>query len=344
MMGELNGERAMSVNELVVEPRSVPGQLNVGDDVFPLVLVCESPATLEAAEAWARSHRAECLDQAARHGAVLFRGFPIVTAEDFDSFVAAFGLPNFPYDQSLSNAVRINRTERVFTANEAPPSVQIFLHHEMAQTPFYPSRLFFFCERAADEGGATPICRSDLLWRQLVEHCPQFARDCETRGLKYTNVMPSENDATSGMGRGWQSTLRAATPEAAEARLGALGYSWEWLPDGCLRATTPVLPAIRVLPDGRTTFFNQLIAAFQGWKDSRNDPSKAITYGDGSPLDAASAQRAAEMAEALTFDVPWQTGDVALVDNFVAMHGRRTFSGVRKVLASLVAVESSGSP
>ena len=36
------------------------------------------------------------------------------------------------------------------------------LHHEMAQTPLYPSRLFFFCEQPAAEGGATPICRSDV--------------------------------------------------------------------------------------------------------------------------------------------------------------------------------------
>ena len=57
-----------------------------------------------------------------RHGAVLFRGFPLATAEDFDAFVAAFDLPNFPYDESLSNAVRVNKTPRVFTANEAPPS------------------------------------------------------------------------------------------------------------------------------------------------------------------------------------------------------------------------------
>src|SRR5438094_122123 len=81
----------------------------------------------------------------------------------------------------------------------------------------------------------------------------------------------------SGMGRSWQSTLRAKTREEAEARLRELGYSWEWLPDGCLRATTPTLPAVRKLPDGRTTFFNQLIAAYHGWKDTRNDPSKAIT-------------------------------------------------------------------
>ena len=76
-----------------------------------------------------------------------------VAPEDFDRFVAAFKLPNFPYEKSLSNAVRINRTPRVFTANEAPPSVTIFLHHEMAQTPVYPSKLFFFCEKPADAPG-----------------------------------------------------------------------------------------------------------------------------------------------------------------------------------------------
>jgi hypothetical protein len=84
-------------------------------------------------------------------------------------------------------------------------------------------------------------------------------------------------------------------------------------------------------------FFNQLIAAFKGWKDVRNEPSKAITHGDGSPLDADAVHLAADIAEELTFDVPWQQCDVVLVDNYLVMHGRRTFSGTRKVWASLVA-------
>jgi hypothetical protein len=104
-----------------------------------------------------------------------------------------------------------------------------------------------------------------------------------------------------------------------------------------LRVTTPVLPAVRRLPGGRTSFFNQLIAAFRGWKDDRNDPSRAITFGDGTPLDRDAVQVASRLADELSFDLPWQRGDVALVDNFVAMHGRRTFVGPRKVLASLIA-------
>ena len=330
----------MQTTSLRVNAIPIPGQQTYDGKVFPLVLQCQTPGTtLRESCAWIADRRAELLRQASEHGAILFRDFPLTTAQDFDAFIAAFDLENFPYDQSLSNAVRVNRTPRVFTANEAPPEVTIFLHHEMAQTPVYPSRLFFFCEKAAETGGATPICRSDVLWEKLAQRCPEFARNCETKGLKYSNVMPAEDDAKSGMGRSWQSTLRTTTREGAEQRLAELGYSWEWLADGSLRATTPVLAAVRKLPDGRKSFFNQLIAAAKGWKDTRNDPSKAITFGDGTPLDREAVNVATQLGEELSFDVPWQTGDVTLVDNYVAMHGRRTFSGTRKVLASLVAME-----
>lgn len=317
---------------------SLPGQQAYDGEAFPLALACRSPlVTLTEVCDWVREERERLLQLASRHGAILFRGFPLATAEDFDAFIAAFDLPNFPYEASLSNAVRVVRTPRVFTANEAPPSVMIYLHHEMAQTPIYPSRLFFFCEQPAETGGATPLCRSDVLWERLQAAEPAFAQACREKGLRYTNVMPPDNDPTSGMGRSWQSTLRARTREEAEQRLASLGYSWAWLPGGELRATTPVLPAVRRLPDGRETFFNQLIAAFQGWKDSRNDPSKAICFGDGTPLDRAAVDHATQIAESLTFDIPWQKGDVALVDNYLTMHGRRTFAGTRKVLASLIA-------
>ena len=151
--------------------------------------------------------------------------------------------------------------------------------------------------------------------------------------------LPGESDPKSGMGRSWRSTFRAETREQAEVRMTLLGYSWEWQPDGSLRVTTPVLPGVKELSTGHRSFFNQLIAASKGWKDDRNDPSKAITFGDGSPLNVEAVHTASTLADEITFDVPWQKGDVALVDNFAVMHGRRTFTGTRKLLASLVACE-----
>ncbi|MGH0033590.1 MAG: TauD/TfdA family dioxygenase [Myxococcota bacterium] len=311
-----------------------------GGEVFPLVFECRSPAAgLGEALAWIGGERAALDARLRRHGALLFRGFPVASDLDFDAVIRAFGYENFTYAESLSNAVRVSRTERVFTANEAPPSATIRLHHEMAQTPIHPSRLFFFCERPADVGGATSLCRSDWLFAELERRCPAFARDCEEQGLLYSLVMPPHDDPESAMGRSWRSTFGVETREAAEERMRRLEYDWEWSADECLRTTTPVLPAVRELGPGRKSFFNQLIAAL-AWKDRRNDPSRAVTLGDGRPLDPAAWNTVVELAEALSIDLEWQRGDVALVDNFVVMHGRRSFQGTRQVLASLVAADA----
>ena len=321
---------------LKVSTRSIEHQQEQSGSVFPLVFCCESPGvTIDDSGRWVASMRDELLRLATSHGALIFRGFPVRTAEDFDAFISALSISNFPYRKSLSNAVRTNRTERVFTANESPPTVDILFHHEMAQTPLYPQWIMFFCEKAADEGGATQLCRSDWLYERLAADCPGFIRDCEQKGLKYSNVMPAENDATSGMGRSWLSTLGVDDKATAEQRLAELNYSHEWLDDGSLRATTPALPGVREISTGRKTFFNQLIAAFAGWKDDRNDPADAIRHGDGSKLDADAVQKAIDISEELSFEAHWQNGDVALLDNTVVMHGRRPFVGARKVLASL---------
>ena len=271
------------------------------------------------------------------HGVVLLRGLPLTTPDDFDSAIQRFYWENFTYEDSLSNAVRVVHTPRVFSANEAPPATTIFLHHEMAQTPLYPSKLFFFCQKAAEHGGSTPICRSDHLWELIQKELPVFSVNCRERGLKYTNIMPAQADLKSGMGRTWQSTLSVDSPKEAEVRLNELGYTWEWLKGNELKVTTPVLPAIRKLHDGRYSFFNQLIAAFKGWKDARNDPSKSITFGDGSIINPNDITKISDLADTITFDLPWEDGDLAIIDNFLCMHGRRSYTGTRKVLASLVA-------
>lgn len=302
---------------------------------FPCI---ESPSSADVDPlAWIKENRERLLSEVDSIGAVLLRDFSLTSDQDFDAAIRQFQLPAFTYEESLSNAVRKNRTELVFTANEAPPDIEIFLHHEMAQTPLYPSKLFFFCEQAANSGGATPLCRSDLLWEAMQQQMPQFVTACREKGVKYTNIMPPAADAQSGQGRSWKSTLSCESNEAAEERLQKLAYSWVWLEDGSLKVTTPALPAVRKLPSGTEVFFNQLIAAFMGWKDARNAAEKSVQFGDGSKIADEDMDQVVELSKQFTFDLQWQNGDLAVVDNFLVMHGRRPFQGERRVLASLVA-------
>jgi len=323
---------AFSMEEIEIEAQQQHGE------VFPLVLACDGAAfDLAQAQGWVAKNKEGLLEKLSHHGALLFRGLPLGSDADFDAVIQSFALNNFTYAESLSNAVRRNRTERVFTANEAPPSVSIYLHHEMAQTPIYPSKLFFFCEQASESGGATPLCRSDILLKELERVAPEFVADCREKGVRYSNVMPASDDPESGQGRSWRSTLSTDSPTAAEDKLRKLGYEWQWQDGDSLRVTTAVLPAVRLTAGGREVFFNQLIAAFRGWRDVRNSPEKSIRFGDDSEISSEAMARAIQLGDELSFDIPWQTGDMALVDNFLVMHGRRPFTGQRRILASLIA-------
>jgi len=296
----------------------------------PTVEAPASLATLEAACQWLGEERQGLLRTLAQEGAVLLRGFPLRTAEDFDAFSGAFGFTPFTYEESLSNAVRINKTPRVFTANEAPPEVNILLHHEMAQTPFPPEKLFFFCQSAAERGGETPLCRSDWLFSRFRAIDPAGASAFEAKGVRYSTRMPGRNEAASGQGRSWGSTLGAESRAQAEQRLGRLGYDYQWLEDDALLATSPVLPAVDTLPDGRKTFFNQVIAAGRGWKAVGPGKPPPVSFGDGTLIPEALLETVVTLAEALTVPLRWQDGDLALIDNRQVMHGRFPYGGARK--------------
>ncbi len=298
---------------------------------FPTVIVNDGTVeTLGQATQWIADNLDTLRGDLACTGAVLFRGFPVTDAQSYDTFFSAFGYPNFTYKESLSNAVRINHTKYVFTANEAPKDVEIYLHNEMAQTPIFPAYISLFCEAAAEEGGATVLCRSDLMYEQLLAVDAKATEKLEAEGVKYTTLMPAEDSPESGQGRSWRGTLSVESREQAEKKLRDLGYSWEWTDGGALKAQTSALPAIKTLDDGRKVLFNQLIAAYQGWQGVRENPQSALCYGDNSPLDKTYLDRMVAISQQLSYDLNWQDGDVAVANNNLVMHGRRPYSGDRK--------------
>ena len=105
-------------------------------------------------------------------------------------------------EKSLSFAVRTRITGRACTTNEGKRGGLVF-HHEQAQTPWWPSRVFFYCEKPApDGGGATGVSPSDALLRRLEERYPDFVKDCEAKGVKYSAYMSETQVCFDFSGRG----------------------------------------------------------------------------------------------------------------------------------------------
>ena len=312
--------------------------LEFNQDHFPSIIVNDgSITTLEQAQSWINENQTTLKKELACTGALLFKGFPVSDAVSYDNFFSAFGYNNFTYEESLSNAVRINYTDLVFSANEAPKDVEIYLHNEMAQTPVFPNIISLFCEKTADTGGATILCRSDIVYKKIATAEPQLIEKLAKEGVKYTNMMPSGDNPDSAQGRGWQSTLSVETREQAEEKLLNLGYKWQWHSDGSLSAQTRALPAIKSVDSDRHVFFNQIIAAYQGWKGVKEDPSIGLCFGDDSEIPKHFLDKICDIAAETAYDLMWQDGDVAIVDNHLSMHGRRPYGGesVRRVLVTL---------
>jgi hypothetical protein len=128
---------------------NAPDQRTFGNLQVPFVLSPPLPDTTpiltspEHASQFVKENRSR-IDQALEdYGAVLFRGFPLESPEDFNTFVQAFdGYHDLSYEKSMSFAVRTRLADRICTTNEGKLGRKLEFHHEQAQTPLWPSHVF----------------------------------------------------------------------------------------------------------------------------------------------------------------------------------------------------------
>jgi hypothetical protein len=326
----------------------------------PYILQCLTPDISEQDfTLWIQRNLDKLTRKLEIHSAILFRGFPLSTASHFNSFVKSFsGWQDLSYEDSLSFAVRTKLVGRVCTTNDGKTGGLTF-HHEQAQTPKWPSKVFFFCETPAPKGtgGGTGLSPSDLLLQSLESKFPQFVTLCEQRGVKYTAYLTAEPDPSKGVGRGWKSFFGVESKAACESKMASLGYSWEWRGEvdaklgELLCCTTPRLRAVRKAPgSGRRVFFNQIAAQLSNAKEWSSrldvgdkagiDIDRFMSFGDGSSMQpyVEALQFAKQTSDDNAVEIEWLRGDVALIDNYTLMHARRTWTGdakERRVLASL---------
>lgn len=294
--------------------------------------------------AWAEGHRQELEEALLRHGGVLFRGFPVLTVEAFQDLLSRLWGSLLTY--SYRSTPRSDVSGNIYTSTEYPADQWIPQHNEMSYTREWPLKIAFLSLVVAQEGGATPIADSRRVYQSLD---PAMRDELARRQVMYVRNYSEALDLP------WQAVFQTDDRAEVEAFCQRAGIEWQWRGPDRLR-TVQVCQAVASHPvSGEPVWFNQahlfhvsnlpaavresLLAAVGEDELPRN-----TYYGDGAPLEPEVLAEIRRVYEQESVSFPWQAGDVLLLDNMLASHGRAPFSGSRRVVVGMAQSFSEASP
>ncbi|KAF7562743.1 hypothetical protein G7046_g1398 [Stylonectria norvegica] len=344
----------------IFQPFSIPGQQDTTtfglswNAPFPLALKANgSPSLAQSIEALEKLAQSGELTRLVKQhgGAILFRGLPITTPDDYSKIAHAFGFR--PHVEVGRPPLRTVLAPNVKTANEGPPELPIWPHNEYGWSTINPAWLTFSSLKVPNSGGATPVTSSIYIGHKLSALAPEFLDDLRKKGVKYTyrytvNEQVS-NTGTSVRGAYGEHVTDADDDATARAKIETEvrrhSERFEWHEDGSL-SVTHIVPALRIhKPTEAAVFFGNVTSAwgrsrhhgatrhpFKGDDGSYHPPP---TFGDGSAIKVEDLDLLLDLATEGAFDVEWEKGDIVLLDNYAVMHSRKPWKGERQVLAAL---------
>jgi amino acid adenylation domain-containing protein len=283
---------------------------------------------------WAKSHRKFIETQLLKHGAILFQGFNINSASEFETVAQAICPELFG---EYGDLPREGVAGKVYGSTPYPADKAILFHNESSHLQRFPLKIWFFCVQPAQQGGETPIVDCRKIY-QLID--PKLREQFATKQLMYVR------NYIEGLDVSWQNFFRTTDKAVVEEYCCKAGIDFEWLPGDGLR-TRQVRPTIAKHPKtGELVFFNQiqlhhllfldpavrdsLLSLFGEEKLPRN-----VYYGDGSPLEESVIQEISEIYQRSQVSFPWQKGDILMLDNMLAAHGRNPYVGSRKIVVAM---------
>jgi alpha-ketoglutarate-dependent taurine dioxygenase len=285
--------------------------------------------------AWVRRHGAEVEAWLRKHGGVLFRGFGVRSAEEFEELAVAVGGPLLEYRERSSPRSFVSG--RVYTSTDHPPDHRIFLHNENSYQRQWPLNIFFFALEPAARGGETPIADCRGVYRRLS---PRVREPFERKGWMYIR------NFGDGFGLDWKTVFQTGERGEVEAYCARAGIRCEWKSGGRLR-TYAVRPALARHPrTGGLVWFNHAtffhvstlephIREALRAEFGEADLPTSTCYGDGSPIEPEVLEELRAAYEAETVAFAWQQGDVLALDNMLTAHGRAPYEGPRRILVGM---------
>ncbi|MEH0974322.1 TauD/TfdA family dioxygenase [Micromonospora sp. CPCC 205546] len=266
--------------------------------------------------------------------ALVFRGFG-VRPETLDPVMDLLLPRRLAYVHGNSPRTKVGRN--VYTSTEYPARYTISMHNELSYAARWPARLLFFCQIAAETGGATPVVDAEL-WLDLLD--PQLRADF-AGGLRYQQNL---HDGM-GLGKSWRDTFETDSRDEVEEFLAGAGATWEWTADG-LRVIQLRPATLRHPVTGAEVWFNQAdqwhpagldddIARVMTQVMGPDELPQSVTFADGSPIPDEYVTQIRDRGLEAAVDVDWRVGDLLLIDNVLTAHGRRPYTGDRRVLVAM---------
>jgi alpha-ketoglutarate-dependent taurine dioxygenase len=310
----------------------------------PLPLLIRPAQAVPDAVDWARRDRLAIRMALLDCGAILFRGFGLDTAERINAFAAAIS-PDMPaFAEESSPRSRI--AGAVHTSTDYPHEYPIQFHNEYSYASEWPMKLYFGCLVAPAAAGETPIADTRGVLRRLR---PATRDAFRARGVRYTR------NFRRGVGVSWQTAFGSEDRSAVEAHCRQAGIAFEWLAGDALRTRQTGEAIVRHPDTGEELWFNhgfffnlealeppEVREFFRA--EGEDALSTQTSFADGTPIPLAMLDdiRAAYEAEAIR--IPWQRGDVLLIDNMLTSHGRSPFSGERRIVVVMAEKGRRGGP
>jgi alpha-ketoglutarate-dependent taurine dioxygenase len=300
----------------------------------PVVIEPASP-DVDLAE-WGAAHRDEIESHLLDAGAVLFRGFGLRTAADFERATGAIDSRLYGGYGDLPRAEG-STSNNIYKSTPYPADQPILFHNESSHLPSWPMRISFFCVIPSEKGGETPLADCREICRRLD---PEVLDEFRTKGLSYVrNFAP-------GLDVSWQQFFQTEDRAAVEEACREGGMGFEWKGEDGLRVMQPAA-AVRNHPvSGEELFFNQIqlhhIYCLQPEvRESLlsiygpDDLPRNVHFGDGSPIPDETVQHVLDVYWDTCVMFPWQQGDIIMLDNMLVAHARMPFEGERSIAVAM---------